>query len=99
MGLVSPHTQNPFRGRNGNRLTDGLQGGDGSLTEGIKLATRRNDGWPNKTDEKIFIKNYNTKLISIDLPEANLLSSYYLKETFPEKKLYLFENYIFNWCV
>ena len=35
---------------------------------------------------ELFIKNHNTKLISIDLPEANLLSSYYLKETFPEKK-------------
>ncbi len=42
---------------------------------------------------ELFIKNHNTKLISIDLPEANLLSSYYLKETFPEKKIYLYENY------
>jgi putative sugar O-methyltransferase len=42
---------------------------------------------------ELFIKNYNTKTISIDLPEANLLSSYYLKETFPEKKIFLFENY------
>ena len=40
----------------------------------------------------IFIKNYNTKVISIDLPEANLLSSYYLKETFPEKKIFLYED-------
>ena len=42
---------------------------------------------------ELFIKNYNTKVISIDLPEANLLSSYYLKETFPEKKIYLYKNY------
>ena len=42
---------------------------------------------------RIIHKNHNTKLISIDLPEANLLSSYYLKETFPEKKIYLYENY------
>ena len=35
---------------------------------------------------ELFIKNYNMKLLSIDLPEANLMTSYYLKETFPEKK-------------
>ncbi len=33
------------------------------------------------------------KLLSIDLPEANLMTSYYLKETFPEKKFYLFDTY------
>jgi putative sugar O-methyltransferase len=43
---------------------------------------------------ELFIKNYNTKVISIDLPEANLLSSYYLKETFPEKKIFLYEDYM-----
>jgi len=43
---------------------------------------------------ELFIKNYNIKLISIDLPEANLMSSYYLKETFPGKKIYLFKDYI-----
>jgi len=42
---------------------------------------------------ELFIKNYNMKLLSIDLPEANLMTSYYLKETFPEKKFYLFDNY------
>tara|TARA_B100001057_G_scaffold446093_1_gene484321 strand:- start:809 stop:1939 length:1131 start_codon:yes stop_codon:yes gene_type:complete len=45
---------------------------------------------------ELFIKNYNTKLISIDLPEANLMTSYYLKENFPSKKFYLFENYLEN---
>ncbi len=42
---------------------------------------------------ELFIKNYNTKLISIDLPEANLMTAYYLKENFPEKKIYLFEDF------
>ena len=42
---------------------------------------------------ELFIKNYNTKLISIDLPEANLMTAYYLKENFPGKKIYLFENF------
>ena len=31
------------------------------------------------------IKKYNCKYVSIDLPEANLLSSYYLKSHFPKK--------------
>ena len=42
---------------------------------------------------ELFIKNYNTKLISIDLPEANLMTAFYLKENFPGKKIYLFENF------
>ena len=46
VGLVSHHTQLPPRDQNDNGLTDGLQRGGGSLTEGIKLATRHNEGWP-----------------------------------------------------
>ena len=42
---------------------------------------------------ELFIKYYNTKLLSIDLPEANLMSAYYLQETFPEKKFFLFDKY------
>ena len=42
---------------------------------------------------ELFIKNYNTKTFLIDLPEANLMSTYYLKELFPQKKFYLFDNY------
>lgn len=38
--------------------------------------------------EKI-IKNYNCKYILIDLPETNVLSSFYLSRNFPKKKLYL----------
>ena len=34
------------------------------------------------------IRKYNCKYVSFDLPEANLLSSYYLKNHFPEKKIY-----------
>ena len=42
---------------------------------------------------ELFIKNYNTKTFLIDLPEANLMSTYYLKELFPQKKFYLFDNF------
>jgi len=42
---------------------------------------------------ELFIRNYNLKFLSIDLPEANVLSSYYLKECFPDKKFYLYDNY------
>lgn len=42
---------------------------------------------------ELFLKNYNTKTFLIDLPEANLMSTYYLKELFPQKKFYLFDDY------
>lgn len=42
---------------------------------------------------ELFLKNYKTKLLLIDLPEANLMSAYYLKKLFPKKKFYLFDNY------
>ena len=45
---------------------------------------------------ELFIKNYNTKVFLIDLPEANLMSTYYLKKLFPEKTFYLFDNYLKN---
>lgn len=45
---------------------------------------------------ELFIRNYNTKLLSIDLPEANLITAYYLKESFPEKKFFLFDDYKVN---
>lgn len=40
---------------------------------------------------RMIIKNKNTKYFLIDLPEANLLSNYYLKNYFPEKKIF---NYL-----
>ena len=42
---------------------------------------------------RIIINNYETKYIVIDLPEANLLSSFYLKEHFPNKKFFLYDDY------
>ena len=42
---------------------------------------------------ELFIKNYNTKIFLVDLPEANLISTFYLKEFFPKKKFYLFNDY------
>lgn len=43
---------------------------------------------------RIIINNCESKYILIDLPEANLLSSFYLKEHFPKKKIYLYTNYL-----
>ena len=42
---------------------------------------------------ELFIRNYNLKFLSIDLPEANVMSSYYLKENFPDKNFYLYDDY------
>jgi hypothetical protein len=42
---------------------------------------------------RIILNNYNCKLISIDLPEANLMASYYLKENFKNKRFYLYDDY------
>jgi putative sugar O-methyltransferase len=43
---------------------------------------------------ELIIKNYNIKLLSIDLPEANLMTSFYLYKNFPSKKFYLYDNYL-----
>lgn len=43
---------------------------------------------------RIILNNFNLKYILIDLPEANLVSSYYLKEAFPDKKFYLYDGSI-----
>ncbi len=45
---------------------------------------------------EVIIRNLDIKLLSIDLPEANLMTAYYLKENFPAKKLYLFDDYQIN---
>ena len=42
---------------------------------------------------ELLVRNYNTKLFLIDLPEGNLMSSYFLKELFPEKNFFLFDDY------
>ena len=42
---------------------------------------------------ELFIKNYDAKIFLIDLPEANLMSTYYLKELHPNKNFYLFSDY------
>jgi putative sugar O-methyltransferase len=41
---------------------------------------------------RIILNNFNLKYILIDLPEANLVSSYYLRESFPEKKIFLWDG-------
>ncbi|MBD1144430.1 putative sugar O-methyltransferase [Pelagibacterales bacterium SAG-MED37] len=42
---------------------------------------------------ELFIKNYNCKVFLIDLPEANLMSTYYLQQSFPKKNFFLFCDY------
>jgi hypothetical protein len=42
---------------------------------------------------ELIIRNYNTKLLSIDLPEANVMTTYYLKESLPGKSFYLYDDY------
>lgn len=42
---------------------------------------------------ELILKNSKSKLIYIDLPMSNLLTSYYLKKNFPKKKFYIFEDY------
>ncbi len=42
---------------------------------------------------QVIINNLDIKLLSIDLPESNLIKTYYLKEIFPEKKFFLYDNY------
>ena len=41
--------------------------------------------------EKI-IRNFNCKFILIDLPEANILSAYYLSKHFPQKKIFIYKS-------
>ena len=42
---------------------------------------------------RLLLSNYNIKLISIDLPESNCLTSYYLSQNFPDKKFFLYDDY------
>lgn len=45
---------------------------------------------------KIILNNINIKLLSIDLPEANLMTTFYLKKNFPNKKFFLYDDYLKN---
>ena len=42
---------------------------------------------------KILQKNFNSRILLIDLPEANMLSSFYLGSLLPDKKFYLYDDY------
>jgi len=42
---------------------------------------------------RIILNNQNCKYISIDLPEANIMTGYYLKEHFPDLKFFLYCDY------
>jgi len=43
---------------------------------------------------RIILNNYDCKFFIMDLPDANILSSYYLHENFPQKKIYIYDNYL-----
>ena len=43
--------------------------------------------------ELIMKNNNKIKLLSIDLPESNLLTAYYLSASFPSKRFYLYDDY------
>lgn len=43
---------------------------------------------------RIFLNQFNSKYILIDLPEANLISSYFLQSHFPNKKLFLYDDFL-----
>ncbi len=43
---------------------------------------------------RIFLNQFNSKYILIDLPEANLISAYYLQSHFPNKKLFLYDDFL-----
>ena len=43
---------------------------------------------------RIILNNYDCKYFCIDLPEANLLTSYYLHESLPPKKIYTYDDYL-----
>jgi len=43
---------------------------------------------------RIILNNHNCKYLSIDLPEQNLLQSYYLNESIPNLKKYLYNDYM-----
>ena len=40
---------------------------------------------------RIFLNQFNSKYILIDLPEANLISTYFLYNHFPDKKFFLYD--------
>ena len=42
---------------------------------------------------KILQKNFNSRILLIDLPEANMLSSFYLTRALPDKRFYLYDDY------
>ena len=43
---------------------------------------------------RVILNNFESKYIMIDLPEMNLLSAFYLKEHFPNKNFYLYDDYL-----
>ena len=43
---------------------------------------------------RIFLNQFNSKYILIDLPEANLISAYFLQSHFPNKKLFLYDDFL-----
>ena len=42
---------------------------------------------------RVILKNKNVKYFSIDLPEANMMTNFYLQSHFPEKKIFNYSDY------
>ena len=42
---------------------------------------------------RLILNNHNVKYFLVDLPEANLMSNYYLQSHFPEKKIFNYSDY------
>lgn len=45
---------------------------------------------------RLILQNFNVKIFIIDLPEAALLSNYYLQSNFPEKKIFNLKDFDIN---
>ncbi len=63
------------------------------LPDKVKIVCEIGGGF-GQFSEIILNNKKNTKLIYIDLPLSNLLTSFYLKQNFPKKKFYFYENYL-----
>jgi len=61
-------------------------------SNGLEIACEIGGGYGSFAD--IVLGNNDCKYILIDLPEANLLASYYLSENYPEKRLYTYDDYL-----
>lgn len=58
----------------------------------LRIACEIGGGYGSFAD--IVLRNHDCKYILLDLPEANLLASYYLSENYSHKRFYTYDNYL-----